>query len=105
MSSVANTVASSVPEPQRPRQVQVPWLAIVWFLGLLILSYGPVLARLVRQWNDDEDMGHGFFVPVIAAYIAWQSRDEFAGKRFQANYWGLLLVLWAGFQMLLGTLG
>ena len=105
MSSVANPVASSVPEPQRPNTVQVPWLAVGWFLGLLILSYGPVLARLVRQWNDDEDMGHGFFVPVIAAYIAWQSKDEFQGKRFQSNYWGLLLVLWASFQMLLGTLG
>jgi exosortase len=105
MSSVANPVAASVSEPQSPKPVQVPWLAIGWFLGLLILSYGPVLARLVRQWNDDEDMGHGFFVPVIAAYIAWQSRDEFAGKQLRPNYWGLLLVLWAAFQMTLGTLG
>jgi exosortase len=105
MSSVANPVAASVPEPQSPKSVHVPWLAIGWFLSLLILSYGPVLVRLVRQWNDDEDMGHGFFVPVIAAYIAWQSRDEFAGKQFRPNYWGLLLVLWAAFQMTLGTLG
>ena len=105
MSSVANPVAASVSEPQSPKSVQVPWLAIGWFLGLLILSYGPVLARLVRQWNNDEDMGHGFFVPVIAGYIAWQSRDEFAGKQFRPNYWGLLLVLWAAFQMTVGTLG
>src|SRR5690349_4974491 len=105
MSSVANPVVASVPEPRSPKRVDVPWVALGWFLGLLVLSYGPVLARLVKQWNEDEDMGHGFFVPVIAAYIAWQSRDEFAGKQFRSNYWGLLLVIWAAFQMTLGTLG
>jgi exosortase len=105
MSSVANPVVSSVSEPQPPKPIQVPWLALGWFLGLLILSYGPVLARLVRQWENDEDMGHGFFVPVIAAYIAWQTRHEFAGKQFRPNYWGLVVVLWAAFQMHLGTLG
>jgi len=72
---------------------------------LLVLCYAPVLARLVQQWNNDEDMGHGFFVPVIAAYIAWQKRDKLLGRQLKPNYLGLVLVVFAAVQMYIGTLG
>jgi exosortase len=104
MSSVANPVVTPAPEPIRSAQ-QPPWLALGWFLGLLVLVYAPVLARLVQQWNNDEDMGHGFFVPVIAAYIAWQDRDKLLGRPLQPNYLGLVIVILAGIQLYIGTLG
>jgi exosortase len=102
MSSAANPVVHSAAEPQVGR---VPWAFLAWFLGLLLLAYGPVLLRLVDQWNTDEDMGHGFFVPLIAAYIAWQKRDSVLGKLLTPNYWGLALVAFAGLQLWIGTLG
>lgn len=104
MSSVANTVVSPVSDPPPVRQ-QVPWAILIWFFALLVLSYGPVLVRLVSQWNNDEDMGHGFFVPFIAGYIAWQKRDQLLGRPLTPNYWGLALILFAGLQMYIGTLG
>jgi exosortase len=60
---------------------------------------------LARQWNDDPDMGHGFFVPVIAAYIAWQKRNQIADKLPRANWWGLAIMAWAAFQLYIATLG
>jgi exosortase len=106
MSSVANPVVTSAPEPSpQPKSFEVPWISLAWFFGLLILCYGPVLARLVDQWNNDEDMGHGFFVPVIAAYIAWQKKDELIGRELKPNPLGLLLILFAAVQMYVGTLG
>jgi exosortase len=102
MSSVANSVPAS---SARPQPVRVPWMSIIWFAGLLFLCYAPVLARLVRQWETDEDMGHGFFVPLVAAYIAWQKRDELFGEPLQPNYWGLGLVLFAALQLLVSQLG
>jgi exosortase len=104
MSSVANPVATSAPH-STPSQQQTPWTALAWFFGLLVLGYAPVLARLVDQWSTDEDMGHGFFVPVIAAYIAWQDRDKLLGRPIEPNYWGLAIVVFAGIQMYIGTLG
>jgi exosortase len=50
-------------------------------------------------------MGHGFFVPVIAGFIAWQKRDKIADKLPSPNWWGLAIMLWAGFQLYIGTLG
>jgi exosortase len=50
-------------------------------------------------------MGHGFFVPVIAGFIAWQKRDLIAGKAAKPNWWGLAILVWAGFQLYMATLG
>jgi len=81
------------------------WAAIGWVSALLAACYAPILISLVRQWNDDPDMGHGFFVPVIAAAIAWHKRDQIAGKLPKPNWWGLAIMVWAGFQLYIATLG
>jgi exosortase len=73
--------------------------------ALLVLCYFPVLKHLVWQWKNDADMGHGFFVPVIAAYIAWQRRDKVLAAPSKPNYWGLLLLAWGAFQLIVGMLG
>jgi exosortase len=83
----------------------IPWLQIIWFAALLILCYAPVLARLVRQWDQDEDMGHGFFVPLIAGWIAWQKREELFQGPLRTQPLGLLLIFWAALQLYIGTLG
>src|ERR1700716_2077549 len=97
-----SAIAQPLPVKNEER---VPWISMVWFFALLVLCYAPVLWRLVNQWNNDEDMGHGFFVPVIAAYIAWQSRDKLFASGIKGNYWGLALVFFAGLQLYLATLG
>jgi len=50
-------------------------------------------------------MGHGFFVPLVAGYVAWQRRSELIAVKPVPNYWGLLLVVFGAAQMMLGTLG
>jgi exosortase len=107
MSSAANPrpVAAAVADVPTSGSLRRPnWVYLAWFAGLLILAYGPVLARLVNQWNNDEDMGHGFFVPIIAGYIAWQKRDQLLNADLRPNYLGLVVVGFAAFQCLIGTL-
>lgn len=82
-----------------------PWTAVLWFSALLVLTYAPVLGSLIQQWNTDEDMGHGFFVPVVAGYITWLKRRELLEITPRPNWWGLALVIYAGFQLYLATLG
>ena len=78
---------------------------MAWFALLLIVSYAPVLQRLILQWTSDEDMGHGFFVPVVAGYIAWQRRRELLSGTPSPCWWGLLLVAYGAFQFAVATLG
>jgi exosortase len=77
----------------------------IWLLLLLVVCYAPILYRLVNQWYADEDMGHGFFVPVIAGYIGWQKREELQAAALRSNPLGLLLMAWGAAQSIIGTLG
>src|SRR5579864_4709257 len=42
------------------------WAPIVWCALLLGLCYAPILKGLVLQWDQEPDMGHGFFVIPVA---------------------------------------
>jgi exosortase len=57
------------------------------------------------QWATDENMGHGFFVPIISGYIVWQRRETLLGTPTNPNKWGLVMVIWAALQALMATLG
>lgn len=99
-----SSVAEALPEP-RPVSAPIPWVTLGVIFGLLVACYLPVLNGLVKQWNNDEDMGHGFFVPVIAAVIAWQKRGELAAIPAKSNWLGLVLVAWGALQLTIATLG
>ena len=87
------------------KPVPFSWVTIGWFGILLVACYAPVLFALVKNWNSDADMGHGFFVPVVVAFIVWQKRGELARITPQANWWGLVIVIYAAFQLWIATLG
>jgi exosortase len=84
---------------------QENWPAIAWFTILLIIAYLPTLEHLVWQWSTDEDVGHGFFVPVVAAYIAWQRREEILAIEWKPAWWGVIILAWGLVQSYIGTLG
>jgi exosortase len=50
-------------------------------------------------------MGHGFFVPAIAAYIVWLCREELFSQPFKPDYRALILLVWASIQLYIGSLG
>ena len=93
------------PGVKSPVQSTVPWQPIAWFGGLLLLCYAPILYRMAEQWATDENMSHGFFVPVVAGFIAWQRRDELLAAVREPNGWGLFLVVFAALEALAATLG
>lgn len=96
------TVPGSVVKTPTPA---FPWGTIGWVSLLLAIAYGQLLYWLAATWYNDADMGHGFFVPVIAGYIAWQKRDRIAGLVAKPNWFGLVVMIWAAIQLYLGTLG
>jgi exosortase len=84
---------------------RISWPLVAWFGGLLILCYWPILYRMGHQWATDENMGHGFFVPIMAGVIAWQRRHELLAEPRQPNALGLLVVVFGGLLSVAATLG
>jgi exosortase len=78
---------------------------VAWTGALIILCYFPVLARLVHQWATDDDMGHGFFVPVIAGWIAYQQLGKLKDVPAKPDWRAVFLLVWAALQLYFATLG
>jgi|HubBroStandDraft_1064217.scaffolds.fasta_scaffold41613_2 EpsI family protein len=70
--------------------------------ALVLLCYWPVLEGLVSEWVHDDDMGHGFLVPVAVGWVVWQQRKRLAVMRPSA--WGLVLVLAGAALQFLGAI-
>ncbi|HXN46211.1 MAG TPA: EpsI family protein, partial [Bryobacteraceae bacterium] len=54
------------------------------------------------EWYHDEDMSHGFVVPLAAGWLAWQQRKRLAEMR--PSGWGLVLVLAGAALQFLGAI-
>ncbi len=100
------TVTGQLPESASADRVRpVPWIAIGWFLTLLIAGYFPILKHLVEQWANDADVGHGFFVPLVAGYVAWQRRADLLALEWKPAWWGIGIMVWGMLQGYIGLLG
>lgn len=101
--SVETPVGTAIAEG--PIQRPFPWLKIGWFSLLIVVCYFPVIRHLVRQWSSDDDMGHGFFVPLVVAYIVWLKREKLGQMDWVGSNWGLVVLGWSAFQLMIGMLG
>ncbi len=82
------------------------WLP--WFLvlgGLVGALYASVLVRLVQQWWEDPNFGHGFLVPLFVAYLLWQRREQWRNVPLAPTNSGILVILAAMSLLIVGTLG
>jgi exosortase len=81
------------------------WFAPLSLSILVAIMYGTVLTSLARQWWEDPNYSHGFFVPVFAGYVLWTKRDQWRALPFHPNNFGLAIMLFAIGLRVLGMLG
>jgi exosortase len=93
------------PQPAASPQAAFPLAQTAWCVALLIVLFFPVLATMVQEWAIIEDMGHGFFVPLVAGYIIWQDRERILSQPVKPCRPAAILIVWGFFQMVLGFLG
>lgn len=88
-----------------PKTSAVPVRQFLILGALIAVCYAPAVRSLVNDWMTNDDMGHGFFVPLVAGYIVWQERADLAATPVKANWWGLILAVLGAAQCLVATLG
>ncbi|WP_235840197.1 exosortase A [Citrifermentans pelophilum] len=78
-----------------------------FLLALMILTgvYWSILPDMVQQWYEDANYSHGFVVPLIAGYFAYERRKELAEVLAEPWWPGLLLVVAGLLQLVVGWLG
>jgi len=80
----------------------------IWFLWgaalvLLCVVFRDSLVEMATTWTNVEEYSHGFFIPIITAYLLWMRRGELAlVPGFKASLPGLAIV---GLGLILFVLG
>jgi exosortase len=76
--------------------------AILLLIGWL---YHSILLGMLRQWWDDPNFSHGFFVPLFSCLVIWQNRGRLATVPRVPSLWGLPLLVAALCALVVGVLG
>jgi len=78
---------------------------IVCVAAAVAICYAPILLGMANQWWSDEDMSHGFLVPLVAVWIGWRERDRWRNLPLQSSPWGLAILALGAALHLAATLG
>jgi len=84
-----------------PETLQTPccgsrawWLLAPLGLCSLALSwtFWPTFAELAYTWNTNQQYGHGWLVPLFAAYLLYHRREKLDSAQLRPSLWGLVLL-------------
>jgi exosortase len=73
--------------------------------GAIGWLYADAFPALVRQWANDEDYSHGFFVIPLAGYFVWERREALRRAPFEQTTLGLLVLAFSLLCFVAGQFG
>ena len=81
-----------------------------WLMGCVLAAqvawlYWPLLKALGVQWYVDTNYSHGFLVPVLSAYFAWERRARLGRITPQPSWWGVSVMLLGLLMLGIGQVG
>ena len=94
--------------PERPPQPALNrdmWWQGTLLVLLILWLYSSILFHLAKQWSNDANFTHGFFVPAFSLFVLWQDRQRLARTPREPSSWGLLITAFALCVLVVGVLG
>jgi exosortase len=73
--------------------------------ALAIAIFAPILYYMVLHWRDQADYSHGFLIPPLAAYFAWERRKQLRRTPIEPSWWGVLPLALGALALMVGRLG
>jgi exosortase D (VPLPA-CTERM-specific) len=80
------------------------WAAIGVTAAIMVFIYYGGLERLVFRWNDSEEYGYGYLIPVLTVFFIWLRKNEIEKLPFKGSLLGVLAVMAGIFTFVLGEL-
>ena len=100
------TQTAALPErPPQPALHRDLWWQVGVVVLLILWLYSSILVHLAKQWSNDANFTHGFFVPAFSLFALWQDRQRFARAPRKPSSWGLLITAFALCVLVVGVLG
>lgn len=80
-----------------------PFSLSVITLALLLVVFGwQTILLLANVYEGSEDYSHGFVVPLVSLYAAWEIRKKYRDETYLPSWWGLPVVLAGALLLLVG---
>src|ERR1700682_6377238 len=71
----------------------------------LAVCYAPTLRGMFQQWSTDEDMSHGFLVPLVVLWVIWRERERWQALPLEPSGWGFVLLAAGACLQIVAALG
>ncbi len=69
------------------------WALLIAVIVACIFAMSDALGQMWRWWFDRPEYSHGSMMPLIAAFLIWQRRDELMQVKFTGAWSGLVVAL------------
>ncbi len=70
-----------------------------WIWGLIILMligiYYPIVPSMISDWDADPNSSHGFLIPFVSAWFAYQAWPKIKEQEIQPSFLGIFLIVFA----------
>lgn len=77
-------------------RIKIAILVLLW-----AVAFYPLYPDLLRDWYSHSDNSHGFIVPFVAGYFAWERIKQLNPPTISSSWWGgILLFLFLAFYLL-----
>lgn len=74
-------------------------------IALAIAVYAPILYYMALHWNAVADYSHGFLIPPLALYFAWERKPQLKRARIEPSWWGIAPLVLSTITLVVGRLG
>jgi len=81
------------------------WIQFVVLAAIVAALYYKVVFKLIFDWWNDPNFSHGFFVPLFAGFVVWQSRRKIESAPVKPSWFGLFVIFGSLALLIVGVLG
>ena len=80
-------------------------LSLGVMLAGLVFLYFPILQKLAHDWDTNDNYSHGYFIPILSAYLIYTYKDDLKQLPLQSNIGGLFLFAAGLVLLIIGKTG
>jgi exosortase len=81
------------------------WMVPAVLCVLIVVLYFQVGTKLVSDWYNIEDDGHGLLIPFFVLYLLWDKREKLRATPLKPSWSGLVFVVLGLFVLMIGVFG